>query len=110
MWINLLDNAVKFTGTNGKIAIRLCAQEGFAEFVLTDNGRGMDDETLAHLFDRFFQGDKSHSQEGSGLGLALAKRITALCGATISVQSRLGEGSAFTVRLPLDDKPLSDRM
>jgi signal transduction histidine kinase len=99
MWINLLDNAIKFTGQNGTIHIALHDQGEWVEFEISDNGCGMSEETKSHLFDRFYQGDKSHAQEGSGLGLTLVKRIVELCGGSITVKSELGVGSVFTVRL-----------
>ena len=62
----------------------------------------MDETTRAHLFERFYQGDTSHAQEGNGLGLALCKRIVDLHGGTIRVKSALGNGSTFIVTLPCD--------
>ena len=63
----------------------------------------MSAETGAHIFDKFYQGDTSHSQEGNGLGLAIVKRIVTMCGGEVSVSSRQGEGSTFTVVLPLNN-------
>ncbi|MNG41553.1 Alkaline phosphatase synthesis sensor protein PhoR [compost metagenome] len=61
----------------------------------------MSDETMRHMFDKFYQGDTSHSMAGNGLGLTLVKKIVELCEGTIEVQSELGQGSVFAIRLPL---------
>ena len=68
-------------------------------FSVTDHGPGMSEDVRRHIFDKFYQGDASRRQDGSGLGLPLAKRIVELCGGTVSVESRPGEGSSFTVIL-----------
>lgn len=106
VWINILSNAVKFTPKNGKITVRCYRdnEKNSAIISIGDSGEGMTPETAAHIFDKFYQGDTSHKSKGNGLGLPLAKRITDLCGGNISVKSRLGEGSVFTVRLPLELK------
>ena len=60
----------------------------------------MSEETMTHIFDKFYQGESSHSNEGNGLGLALVKKIVHLCEGKVCVESKLGEGSKFTVKLP----------
>ncbi|MCL2217706.1 MAG: HAMP domain-containing histidine kinase [Defluviitaleaceae bacterium] len=100
IWLNLLDNAVKFTGQNGNICISLLDQQDSIHFIIKDDGIGMDAETIKHIFDKFYQGDKSHTREGNGLGLAITKRIIELCGGKITAGGDPGQGSAFTVVLP----------
>ena len=100
VWLNILSNAIKFTGENGKISIQLMDTEDTATVKITDNGIGMKAESLNHIFDKFYQEDRSHSSNGNGLGLPLVKRIVDLCNGTIRVKSLLGEGSSFTVELP----------
>jgi signal transduction histidine kinase len=99
VWNNLIANAVKFTAPGGSISLSLKKLAGFAVVRVSDTGCGMDGETQKHIFDKFYQGDSSHSQEGNGLGLALVKKAIDLTGAKISVMSRAGEGTTFTVRL-----------
>lgn len=101
VWSNLLSNAVKFSPNGGVLSVRLEKREKSAVFTVTDRGPGMTADVQRHIFDKFYQGDQSRRQEGSGLGLPLAKRITQLCGGTISVQSQPGQGSTFTVTLPM---------
>lgn len=101
VWSNLLSNAVKFSPNGGVLSVRLEKREKSAVFTVTDRGPGMTADVQRHIFDKFYQGDHSRRQEGSGLGLPLAKRITQLCGGTISVQSQPGQGSTFTVTLPM---------
>jgi len=101
VWNNLISNAIKFTGHGGSIFIKLKAKDGFAQVTITDTGCGMDEETQKRVFDKFYQGDTSHSQEGNGLGLALVKRTLILLGGTVTVESKPGEGSTFTVCLKI---------
>lgn len=101
VWNNLLSNAVKFTEKGGSITIEERCSGDTVTVSVRDTGCGMDEDTRAHIFDKFYQGDTSHSKEGNGLGLALAKKVLELCGGTISVESRKGEGSVFSVTLPV---------
>ena len=101
VWNNLISNAIKFTSPGGNIFISLKTKEGFAQVSITDTGCGMDGNTQKRIFDKFYQGDSSHSQEGNGLGLALIKRTLVLLGGTIAVESKQGEGSTFTVCLKI---------
>ena len=100
VWMNLLSNAIKFTPEGGHIDVRLTNSLDTVDVEIEDDGCGMDEEIKRRIFDKFFQGDKSHSGEGNGLGLALVKRIAELLGAQISVESSPGVGSLFRVCLP----------
>jgi len=102
-WNNLLSNAIKFTSPGGAIALKLKKEDGRAVVTVRDTGCGMDEKTGRRIFDKFYQGDTSRSQEGNGLGLTLVKRLIDLLGGDITVDSKLGEGSVFTVRLDTVD-------
>jgi len=99
VWNNLLSNALKFTPAGGAVTLTQTSDEASVTVTVTDTGCGMDTATLHRIFDKFYQGDTSHSQEGNGLGLSLALRVVELLGGQISAKSALGEGSAFTVIL-----------
>ena len=101
VWLNLIDNAVKYSGTGGNIAIRLEHWNKGLRFIIADNGVGMDEPTKPRIFDKFYQGDASRTEAGNGLGLTIVKRIVELCGGSITFDSELGKGSVFTVTLPL---------
>ena len=100
VWINLLTNAIKYTPENG--IIRITSTELEKEYIvsISDNGMGMNEETLKHIFDKYYQGDNSHSTSGNGLGLSIAKRIVELSGGKIEASSTEGKGTTFRVRLP----------
>ncbi|MCL1788440.1 MAG: HAMP domain-containing histidine kinase [Defluviitaleaceae bacterium] len=100
VWINLLDNAIKFSHPAGDINVELSAVDGRVYVKVTDFGIGMQAGTIKHIFQKFYQGNESRSNQGNGLGLALVKRIVELSGGTIAVESRVGKGSVFTVELP----------
>ena len=102
VWVNLLDNAIKFTGNNGNIFISLRQRDNEAEFCIKDDGAGMDEQTLEHIYDKFFQGDRSRSGSGHGLGLTLVKRIVDICGGRIEVSSKPDKGSAVSITLPAE--------
>lgn len=97
VWINLLSNAVKFTPRGGEIGVRLFVEGGLPVVEISDNGIGIAEEDLPKIFDKYFQ--SSHDKDGNGLGLAVCKRVIGLCGGSISVQSKRGEGTRFTVKL-----------
>jgi len=100
---NLVDNALKFTPANGEVVIRAGQAAGQVEVSVSDTGPGIPSEALSHIFDRFYQVDKSRSRErrGSGLGLSIASEIINTHRGTISIQSQPGKGSTFTVTLPV---------
>ncbi len=104
VWQNLIGNAIKFSDRGGVVTVRCCQEAGEAVVVVADRGIGMDETAQRHIFEKFYQGDPAHSTEGNGLGLPLVKRIVDLCGGSIDVQSRPGEGSVFRVRLPITGK------
>lgn len=99
VWINLLNNAVRYTPENGSIEIKAAFGEGRITVSISDNGIGMDDETVKHIFEKYFQGDGSHSRGGNGIGLSIVHRIVTLCGGKVEVASEPGQGSTFTVSL-----------
>ena len=101
VWVNLLENAVKFTPAGGRIGVSLAAAENAATVTVWDTGCGMDEDTLPRIFEQFYQGDTDRRGDGCGLGLALCKRIVELHGGAISAESRPGEGRRFTVSLPV---------
>ena len=99
VWNNLLSNAVKFTPAGGKICVALKREGGRVVVRVADTGCGMTRETKEHIFEKFYQGDTSHSQEGNGLGLALVKKIIDVTGGEISVESEVGKGTEFCIAL-----------
>lgn len=104
---NLLDNAIKFTPPQGRITVSLAAEAESREAVLrvADTGIGIPEADMAHLFDRFYRADKSRrrdiEQRGTGLGLSICQAVATAHGGRIHVESELGRGTTFVVRLPL---------
>lgn len=99
VWNNILSNAIKFTENGGKIGVSLKKEDGQAVIKISDTGCGISAETGKHIFEKFYQGDTSHSQEGNGLGLALVKKVIDIIGGTIAVSSELNKGTTFTITL-----------
>ncbi len=101
---NLLDNAIKYTPDGGSIAVELYRKDGEIVWTVRDNGVGIPEEDQEHIFDRFYRVDKARSREtgGTGLGLSIVRQLVKLEGGSISVSSRPGQGSAFTVRFPAE--------
>jgi signal transduction histidine kinase len=100
LWINLVDNAVKYSDPGA--CVYLAARREGDEVVVSvrDEGSGIPAEQQPYIFDRFYQGDKAHAKQGSGLGLSIVKRIADLLGATVKCESAAGVGTTMTVRIP----------
>jgi len=101
LWINLFENAIKFSPEGATLKVSLFTTGKEAVATIRDAGIGMDDDVKKRIFDKFYQGDRSRSTEGTGLGLSLVKRILELENGKIDVDSEPGEGTSFTVTLPL---------
>lgn len=100
VWINLINNAIKYTNENGKIEINLSETKTSAIVEIKDNGIGIEEEKQKRIFEKFYQVDSSHATEGNGLGLAIVKEIIELHKGKISLESQIGKGSTFIVELP----------
>ena len=100
VFINLFSNSVKFTHKGGLISCKLYEKDSNVIFEISDNGIGMSEETKARIFEKFYQGDTSHSSLGTGIGLNIVHRVVTLAGGDIGVESEPEKGSKFTVALP----------
>ncbi len=101
VWDNLISNAIKFSPVGGPVTLRLFKTEKDIYFTVQDQGPGLSDEAKKHVFDKFYQADSSHRQEGNGLGLTLVRRVLDLHGGTVSVDNCPEGGCVFTVRLKI---------
>lgn len=104
----LLDNAIKYSDEKTKIILESKKTDGMVEIAVKDQGAGIEEKDISHIFDRFYRADKSRTKsdvQGYGLGLSIAKQIVDKHEGTISVKSKLGEGTTFTVRLPINIRP-----
>lgn len=99
IWHNLLSNAFKFTENGGKVSLIQTSTDEFIEVRIKDSGCGIDEETKAHIFDKFYQGDTSHAEEGNGLGLALVQKIAERNGYGITIESEVNKGTEFIVKI-----------
>ncbi|ANS77312.1 hypothetical protein AWM70_17745 [Paenibacillus yonginensis] len=106
VWVNLLHNAIKFTPAGGTIKISLAVEHDHALVSVQDTGIGISEEDLLHIFERFYKVDRSRTRTegGNGLGLSILHKIVELHKGEVSVHSRVGEGTEFIVRLPLQQK------
>ncbi len=100
IWNNLIGNAIKFGPMYGMIKLRLWESDGLIRFIIEDNGVGISENALTHIFDKFYQGDSSHKEEGNGLGLALVKKIVDIYEGRIVAENLPEAGCRFTVELP----------
>jgi signal transduction histidine kinase len=103
--INLLDNAIKYSGEARRITIDLGQRNGFVSMAVSDEGSGIEVEEQKRIFDKFYRVSDGlvHDAKGSGLGLAIVKHVVEAHHGTVSVRSRPGAGSTFTIELPTHD-------
>ncbi len=100
VWMNLIDNAIKFAPENGHVSVSLRQTEGSITISISNDGQGMSEKEIAHAFEKFYQGDDSRWTHGNGLGLSLVKRIIDMHHGTIHISSKPEEMTTFTVMLP----------
>ena len=101
VWNNLIGNAIKFSDSGGQLKIKSLKNKNTVIVIISDNGIGMTKETQEKIYDKFFQADTSHSQDGAGLGLSIVKRIIAVHQGKIHIDSELNKGTTFTIDLPM---------
>ncbi len=104
VFANLINNSLRFTSAGGTIDVRAAALEDVVSFAVTDTGKGIPQQYLGQLFERFFQVPGPEAETGVGLGLAIVKEIVESHGGTVRVDSRVGEGSSFTFTLKRADR------
>ena len=102
VWVNLLDNAIKFNSENGIVSVNMRKKEGNIFITITDTGLGIAKESIYKIFDKFYQVDRSHATQGNGLGLTIVKKIIELHNGTIECNSIISKGTKFTISLPIE--------
>ena len=102
-----MENAIKYNKEHGWVKVELNADHQYFTFTVSDSGLGIPEDSLPHIFERFYRVDKSHSRDigGTGLGLAIARSAVLLHRGSVAVSSVEGEGSSFTVKIPLNYIP-----
>ena len=108
VWNNLFSNAFKFTDDGGKVSVSLSTDEEYAIVMVSDTGCGMSQEIGEHIFEKFYQADTSRATQGNGLGLALVRRVVDIMQGEIGVESAVGVGSTFTVKIRRSDNGLEE--
>ena len=103
VFTNLIDNAIKFSDKNGKVAIEIDSKDNVVVTSVKDNGIGIDREHLDRIFERFYKAERSRHNEGTGLGLSIVRHVIESYGGSIAVESNLGEGASFSFTLPTLD-------
>lgn len=101
VWINLVDNAIKFSNEAGKVYIKTCKQKHFIIVEITDFGAGMSTVTTSRIFEKFYQGDSSHKSDGNGLGMSIVRRIVDLYNGVIQIQTAPDKGTTFILKFPI---------
>ncbi|MNI65360.1 Alkaline phosphatase synthesis sensor protein PhoR [compost metagenome] len=100
VWLNLLDNAIKFTQEHGTVTIGMKRTSESLEIMFHNTGSGIDPDAVPRIFDKFYQADTSHSAAGNGLGLTIVQQIISLHGGKVACESESSQGTAFIVTLP----------
>lgn len=100
LFVNLVDNAIRYTADGGEVCVERCERDGGVVVTVSDNGPGIPPEEMGLIFDPFYRGTKTKHVDGTGLGLAIAKRIAESHGGRISVKSQVGKGTTVEVYLP----------
>ena len=101
-FVNLIDNAIRYGHEGGVVRLRMANDGESVTVEVEDDGPGMDAASLEHIFDRFWRGDSARSTPGTGIGLAIVRSVVNMHGGQIRVESAVGKGTRFTVRLPLE--------
>ncbi len=109
VWMNLLENAVKFSPKSSIISVKCYRKDHAIHVIITNGGQALEQDTLNHIFDKFYQADSSHTGTGNGLGLPLVKRIIELCGGYITVRSDNTMGTSFQIELPVQNQDNGDQ-